>query len=79
VDGQQDLLLKGRPQAGEPACGNHVPEPLICSPPEADRVDRRADSACNRACRGRWDWRRYAVRRGGGDGTLAESTLARSH
>ncbi len=39
---------------------------MICSPPEAVRVDQRADGACNRACRGRWDWGRYAVRRGGG-------------
>lgn len=38
----------------------------ICSPPEADRVDRRADGACNRASRARWDWGRYAVRLGGG-------------
>ena len=66
VAGRQAPLLKERPQAGESACGNHVPEPLICSPPEAGRVDRRADGACIRACRGRWDWGRYAVRRGGG-------------
>ena len=66
VAGPQALLLKGRLQAVESACGNHVPEPPICSPPEAVRVDRRADGACNRACRGRWDWGRYAVRRRGG-------------
>ena len=78
VAGPQALLLKGRLQAVESACGNHVPEPPICSPPEAVRVDRRADGACNRACCGPWDWGRYVVRRGG-DGMLAESTLARSH
>lgn len=56
----------------------HVPEPPICSPPEVVRAGRRAGGACSRACRSRWDWGWQAVRRGG-DGTLAESILARSH
>lgn len=71
-------IRKGQLRAAGLVSGNHAPERPICSLPEAIRVDRRPDGACNRACRGRWDWGRYAVRRGG-DGTLAESILARSH
>ena len=78
VAGPLARIRMGQFRAAGSASGNHVPEPPICSPPEAVRVGRRADGACIRACRGRWDWGRYAVRRGG-DGTLAESTLARSH
>lgn len=37
----------------------------------------KADGACDRACRGWWDWGQYAVQRRG-DSILTKSTLARS-
>ncbi|KKO61054.1 hypothetical protein VM94_04824 [Janthinobacterium sp. KBS0711] len=65
VAGPSGLPLTGWLRAAGSASGNHVPEPPDMLATRGSPRGRRVDGACNRACRGRWDWGRYAVRRGG--------------
>ena len=65
-----------RPPADRASC-SHTDWPATVAPPAANRADQPTRDACSRICLDRSDWARCRYRRGG-EGTLAESRLARS-